>query len=213
MPSREALAHAVGHQELRVLGPAIGALGQPHLVLAQGVAVGRGGVLLVRRAIADDAVDDDQGRPVLGRAETSRARAATASQSLASRHPQHVPAIGREAGRDILAEGEVGVALDGDRVVVVDPAQVGELQMAGERGRLAGDALHHVAVAADRIDVVVEQREVRRVVARRQPALGDRHADAVAAALAERPGGGLDAGGEAVFRMAGQSCCRAGGSS
>jgi hypothetical protein len=35
-----------------------------------------------------------------------------------------------------------------------------------------------------------------------QPAPGKRHADAVAAALAERTGGRLDSGGQAILRMA-----------
>ena len=52
------------------------------------------------------------------------------------------------------------------------------------------------------VDVVVEQLEARLVEVRGQPALGDRHADAVAAALAQRAGGGFDAGGFAVLGMA-----------
>ena len=79
----EPLAHAVGNQELGVLRPAVGALGQPHLVSAERLAVGGGGVLLVRRAIADDALDHDQCRPVVRRLERLE-RAARASQSLAS---------------------------------------------------------------------------------------------------------------------------------
>ena len=40
------------------------------------------------------------------------------------------------------------MALDRDAVAVVDPAKVAEHLMAGERGRFARYALHHVAVAA-----------------------------------------------------------------
>ena len=69
MPAAKRSMHAVGHEELGVLRPAIGALGQPDLVLAQGLAMGRGGVDLVRRAIADVAVQNDQRRPALGLAE------------------------------------------------------------------------------------------------------------------------------------------------
>ena len=58
----EVLGDAVGDEELGVLGPAVGALGLADLLVAQGLAVGRGGVLLVRRAVADVAVDDDQRR-------------------------------------------------------------------------------------------------------------------------------------------------------
>src|SRR2546430_8977162 len=46
-------------------------------------------------------------------------------------------------------------------------------------------------------------RKLRLVELRRQPALRHRHAHAVAAALAQRPGRGLDAGGVAVFGMTG----------
>src|SRR5215469_9810305 len=74
--------------------------------------------------------------------------------------------------------------------------------MAGKRGRLARHAFHHVAVAADRVDVEIEYRRVRAVVARREPARRDRHADAVAATLAERTGRGFDAGGVTVFLVA-----------
>src|SRR5215471_13616059 len=45
--SGEALVHAVGHEELRVLRPAIGALGQLHLLVSEGLPVGIRGVLLV----------------------------------------------------------------------------------------------------------------------------------------------------------------------
>ena len=75
--------------------------------------------------------------------------------------------------------------------------------MAGERRRFAGDAFHHAAVAAQRVDVVVEHLEVRAIEVAAPSTAGDRHADAGGDALAERAGGGLDAGGPAVFRMAG----------
>src|SRR6266581_2108493 len=73
--------------------------------------------------------------------------------------------------------------------------------MPGERRRLARHAFHHVAVAAERVDVVVEQGQARPVERAGEPASGDGHADTVAAALPERAGGGLDAGGVAIFRM------------
>ena len=82
--------------------------------------------------------------------------------------------------------------LDGDLVAVVDPAQIAEHLVTGERGRFAGDALHHIAVAAQGENVVVEEREIRPIEMPGQPAADHRHADAVAAALAERTGG-LDA--------------------
>ena len=62
--------------------------------------------------------------------------------------------------------------------------------MAGDRGRLGGDAFHQVAVGADREDVVVAGLGAELLA---QELLGHRHPDAVAEALAERAGGRLDA--------------------
>ena len=69
-----------------------------------------------------------------------------------------VPAVGLVARRDVLAERDVGVVLDRDLVVVVDHDEVAQLLVAGERGRLVAHALLDVAVAAQRVDVVVEGR-------------------------------------------------------
>ena len=113
----------------------------------------------------------------------------------------HVPAIALEARADRLAEGQRGVAFDRDRVVVVDPTQVRQLEMAGERGGFVGDPLHHVAVAAKREDVVVEQLETRPIEMRGQPALGDRHAHAVGNPLPQRTGCRFDAASFIVLRM------------
>ena len=115
----------------------------------------------------------------------------------------HVPAIGEEARRDVVAEGQIRVAFDRHAVAVVDPAKITEHLVARERGRFARDALHHVAVAAYGIDVIVEHREIRPVEVLRQPASGERHADAVAAALAQRAGCRLDARRQVIFGMAG----------
>ncbi len=49
---------------------------------------------------------------------------------------------------------------------------------------------------------MLEDREAIAVEVRGQPPLGHRHADRVAAAGAQRAGGGLDAGGETIFRVA-----------
>ena len=62
----EMLAHAVGHEKLGVLGPAVAALGQAYLLFAERLAVGGAGVVLMRCAVADMALDDDQRRRVVG---------------------------------------------------------------------------------------------------------------------------------------------------
>ena len=156
----EALLDAVGDQELGVLGPAVGGLRLAHLVLAERLAVRRGGVLLVRRAPADVAVDDDQRRPALLGLEALE-RAGDEAEVVGVADPLHVPAIAHEARGDVVVVGDLGVAVDRDVVVVVDPAEVVELLVAGERGGLVRDALHQAAVAGDRVHVEVEERRVR----------------------------------------------------
>jgi hypothetical protein len=64
--------------------------------------------------------------------------------------PLHVPVVGGKAGADVFGEGEVGGAVDADVVVVVEDDELAELLMAGKRGGLAADALHHVAVTGER---------------------------------------------------------------
>mmetsp|Transcript_4845 Transcript_4845/g.13199 ORF Transcript_4845/g.13199 Transcript_4845/m.13199 type:complete len:240 (-) Transcript_4845:7-726(-) len=74
--------------------------------------------------------------------------------------------------------------------------------MSCQRCRLRRHALLEVAVARNHVDVEVEEVEALPVVGRRVPLGGDRHADAVRDALAERPGGGLHAGSPPVLGVA-----------
>ena len=194
-PLGEVLADAVGDEELGVLGPLVGALGLAHLLLAERLAVGGGGVLLVGRAVADVAVDDDQRRARLLGLELVEG-GGDPLRVVGVFDVEDVPAVALEAQRHVVAVGEVGLAVDRDVVVVVDPAEVVELQVPGERAGFAGDALHQAAVAGDRVDVEVEELLA---VAGAQPLRGDRHPDRGGDALAERPGRRLDPGGPAVL--------------
>ena len=106
--------------------------------------------------------------------------------------PCHIPAIGKKAGRNVVAKGEIGMAFDRDAIAVVDPAEVAKHQMARERGGFAGDALHHIAVAAHRINVVVEHRKVGPIEVlaptsvRRSPCRRSSHSPDRAARLSSR---------------------------
>jgi hypothetical protein len=163
------LVDAIGHEELLVLRPAVVPLGQPDLLLAERLAVGGAGVLLGRRTPGDVTLDDDQRRPVARLLEDAE-RPVEHLQVVGVADARDVPAQAHELGGDVLAEGEVGVPLDGDPVAVVDPAQVGQLPVAGERGGLGGDALHDAAVAAQGVDVEVKHREAGTVECGRRPA-------------------------------------------
>ena len=79
-------------------------------------------------------------------------------------------------------------------VVVVDQAELAQPEEARDRARLSRHALHDVAVGADGVGAVIDERAAVAVVAHGQHGLGERHADRIADALPERPGRDLDAG-------------------
>src|ERR1700737_808411 len=198
----EMLNHAVRDVEFRVLGPAVVLLGLTDLILPQRFAVSRAGVLLVGGAIGDVTVDNDQGRPVVA-LEKSIDGAGQHLLIIGVADAGDVPAVGDEAGGNILAESQSRVALDGDLVVVINPAEVGELEMAGERGSLAADSLHHAAIPAHGIYLVVEEFKARAVEIGSRPAPGDGHTHAGGHALAQRAGCGFCPGGPMVLGVAG----------
>ena len=176
-------------------------LGGRDLLGAQGGAVRLAGVLGVRGRPGDDRPDRDDAGPV--------GRVAGGHESLVQRlhvvdvlDALGVPAVGGVPAEHVLRQGDLGVALDRDVVVVVEQDEVAELLVAREARRLRLDALLDVAVRGEDPDRVVERRLARRGVRVEQPALpagGHRHADRVADALTERAGGGLDPGGVAVL--------------
>ena len=87
---------------------------------------------------------------------TSGVEATTGPLGQGIADPQHIPMVGEEARGDIFGKGDAGIAVDGDVIVVVDPAQIIQGEMAGERSGLRADAFHQAAVAANGIDVIIE---------------------------------------------------------
>ena len=153
---------------------------------------------LVRGAVADDAVHHDQ-RRTLSLGPKRIEGAAQRGQIVGVGDVLHRPAVAGEPGRHVLGERQAGGALDGDLVVVVDPAQIGQLQVPGQRGGLGADALHQAAVAAQRVDVVIKQLVARPVEGGGLPQPGDGHPDAGGDPGAQRAGGALHPGCPAVL--------------
>src|SRR5260370_8342049 len=114
-----------------------------------------------------------------------------------------VPTDGVTLARHIFGKGDVGLAFDGDVIVVMDPAEVIELEVPRDRGRLARDSFHHATVAAERVNAVPEQLKPRPVVSRREPFFGNGHAYARRHALSQRTSGGLYARCPAVLGVPG----------
>jgi len=188
--------HVVGDGELLTLQPKLLARRFDFLPAERG-AVGRGGALLVGRAVADDRPAADQARPLVGD------RLFQCAADLAGVEPValgRVPATRRIARHHVLVAREVGRTVDGDSIVVPQHDQPPELQMPGEPDRLMVDALHQIAVAGDDegpvVDLVVAVNRV-------QMPLGDRHPDRHREPLPERAGGRLDPGKLEILRVPG----------
>src|SRR5512132_827669 len=103
--------------------------------------------------------------------------------------PGRVPAVAGESCGDVIRVGVLGGRVDGEVVVVVDPAEIVELLVTGQGGGLVRNPLLQVAIAADGVDVEVEDLEAGSVVAGREPFRGHRHPHARGDSLAERASG------------------------
>ena len=196
------LQRLAGHIEAVGRAPAQIFFGQLDFVFAQRAAVSGARSLLVGAAVTDDGAHrDDAGtvrhRPGLGERRVDRA---------------HVPAIGDaadmpahslESPRDILREGHIGSAVQRHLVVIVEKDQLAQAPVARQRRRLQADALHQVAVADQRVGVVIDDFVPVAIEIAGQKSFRQRHADRRRRPLAQRTGGGLHAGRVAVFRVAG----------
>src|SRR5262249_9859958 len=174
------------------LRPAIDALCETDLLRAEWLAVGLGAVLPVRGTVADVAVQDEQSGAA-GRLLEDLQGVLDAVDVVGVADPQDVPGGTKKARRHVFRERYARVPFDSDVVVVVDPAEVIEPQVACQGGGFRRDSLHQAPVAADGVDAVIEDVEARLVEVLSKPFLGDRHAHACGDSLAQWAGGGFNA--------------------
>ena len=159
------------------------------------------GVGLVRTAITDDGMADNQAGPVclslgcpycwlnLGRIH-------------AIDGANHVPAIGFKPLTYVLREGNIRVAFNGNAVVVVEVDHFAQTQGSRQGSRLRRHTLLKVAVGYYGVGVVVNNFMSRPVIPLGQPALGNGHSHAIGEPLTQRASGRLDARLQVVFRVA-----------
>jgi len=121
-----------------------------HLLVAEGGPVRGAGVLFGGRGPADDGAQHDDGRA--GRIGLSSLDGLRKCVDVLDVAPDdrvtlavpvrvgggpvdlvHVPPVGAVPGRDVLAERDVGVVLDGDVVLIVDGDEVAQLLVPGQR--------------------------------------------------------------------------------
>src|ERR1039458_6467434 len=123
-------------------------------------------------------------------------------------HVLHVPVPAEEARAYVIAEGQRGVALNGDVVVVVEPDQVGESKMPGDGGGFVAYAFHQITVAKKSETPLVKNIVAFFVELRGQPALGNCHADRIPNARAERARGGFRSRNHSVLGMSDRKSTR-----
>lgn len=114
-----------------------------------------------------------------------------------------VPSVCLHTLVNILGEGTVGVAVNGDVVVIVDRNQVAQLQVTGEGSSLTGNTLHVASIAHEDICVVVNKLESGLVKLGSSVLLGNGKTNSVSKTLAERASGDLNAGGIVGLRVTG----------
>ncbi len=159
--------------------------------------------ILARAAVADVRASDDQRRP-LGVVLRLGDRPLDCIEVVDVGDVEHLPAVRFEPLGRVVGERELGLAVDGDVIVVVEPDQLPELEVSGERRRLVRDPLHEIAVATDEERVVVDDFLSGLVERGGEVGFGDGHADGVARSLAERAGGRLDSGRVAMLGVPGR---------
>ena len=113
----------LGDEKLRLFRPSIAALGKTDLLVAERFAMGLGGILLVRGTVTDVAVNHDEGGTAIRILEYLKSLLDTINV-VGIPHPQNVPPIAQEPSSDVLCKGNSGAPLNGDVVVVVDPAEI-----------------------------------------------------------------------------------------
>ena len=119
---------AIGHKKLCIFGPAVAALGEPDLLISERLAVSRSRVLPVRRTVADVTVQHNERRAFLGLSEDVEG-VLDALDVVGVADAQDVPPVGQKSRLDVLSKSNPRAPLDGDVVVVVDPAKIIEPQV------------------------------------------------------------------------------------
>jgi hypothetical protein len=144
-------------------------------------------------ALGDDRAAGDQRRPRigLGRADRRRHRL-----EVVPVHFDDVPVGDAKAGGDVFADRQARRPVVGDAVVVPEQDQLAQAQVPRERDHFLADALLQATVADEGVGAVVDHAGAE---ARVQVGLGDRHAEGVGNALAERTGRHLDTRGVVVL--------------
>ena len=163
------------------------------------------GVHLVRCWVTDDRLHTDEGGAGGFGAGSSSGRF-DGFYVFTGLNGLDVPAISLIALGDVLVEGNVGVILNGDAVVIPEDDKVAQLLSACQGRGLSSHALLQITIRGDDINVVIEGRVASRGGSVEQSTLlarGHGHTNRGSQALAQRAGGDFYAVGVVNLRVAG----------
>ena len=93
--------------------------------------------------------------------------------------------------------------LNGNMVIVPDPAKIVQLQVTSQRGSFGLDTLLEASISGHGVDIEIKHVKARLVVGGTQPLAGNRHAHGSGKTISKRSSGGLDTGGPMVFGVTG----------
>ena len=175
--------------------------GQGDLVVTQRGAVAIFLALLVGGTKADDGLAADH-RGLIGVGAGGFDRSADGVGIVTVNRRNHLPAIGFETLGRIVGEPAFHFTINGNAVVVVKTDQLAQPQGAGQRSHFVGDTFHQAAVAQESVGVVINDVVAGTVELRRQGFLCQGKTHGIGETLPQGAGGGLNARGVAVFRVA-----------
>ena len=94
-----------------------------------------------------------------------------------------VPAQAFKSSGNVVAVRQVSMPLDRDVIVIVDPTQVGQLQVTRQRRGFVAHAFHQIAIAGKRVGIETKQLESGAIEMCGSPACRNRHTNAVSHTL------------------------------
>ena len=149
-----------------------------YFIIAEGRAVDAPGASLVGASVPDNGMADYQRwlvclGPGFGNCRGHGVQVAPVHCA------QHLPAVGLETAGNVLQESDVGVALNGDLVVVVYDDEFTQAQSSSQGSGFGSNAFLEVAVRCQSIGIVVNDFVAGAVEAGCQPTLGQGHAHGV----------------------------------
>ncbi|CCK15451.1 hypothetical protein BN136_1461 [Cronobacter universalis NCTC 9529] len=175
--------------------------GQRHFFFAKRRAVGLLFARFVRRAEANHGTTNNQ-RRFIGNLFRFFNSAFDSLGIVAVNLMHYVPVVGFKTFGGVVGKPALGLAINGNAVVIVEANELAEAQRACERTDLMRDTFHQAAIAHKHIGIVIDDLMARAVKLRRERFLGNRQTHGVREPLAERPGGGFHARRIADFRVA-----------